>query len=36
MFAQEYFSGLVSAENTGMVSECVNERNTSLRKRGTS
>lgn len=36
MFAQKYFAGLVRAENIGMVSEGVNERNTSLRKRETS
>ena len=36
MFAQEYFTGLVRAEITDMVSEGVNERNTSSRKKETS
>ena len=36
MFAQKYFAGLARAENIGMVSEGVNERNTSLRKTETS
>ena len=36
MFAQEYFTGLVRAEITDTVSEGVNERNTSSRKKETS